>query len=133
MKKTNFRLLALLFACVSLLSFSLVSCGDDDDDDINPNALEGGVWVEYSEHGGYDEWPMCVQFNSDHTGAMWVEENGRVDPEYTYDKFTWSVSGNVISFKITSGQSNWNPMEDYDEYTIKNGILDWYGYYYKKR
>ena len=76
---------------------------------------------------------MCVQFKKDHTGAMWVEENGKIDPECTYDKFTWSVEGNVISFKITSGESNWNPMEDWDEYEIKNGILDWYGYYYKRR
>ena len=132
MKKSRFRLLVLLFTCMSIMSFTLVSCGNDDDD-INPNAIEGGVWVEIDDDTTFDDDPMCVQFNSDHTGAMWVEDNGKIDPNYTYDKFTWTASANVISFKITSGESNWNPMEDYDEYSIKNGCLDWYGYLYKKR
>lgn len=129
MKSIIFKRIGLLFTILllSVTMLPLSSCGNDDDEPSDPNSIIG-TWVERD-----DEYPMCVQFKNDHTGAMWLEEHGKIDTRYTYDKFTWTLEEDVISFKITSGESNWNPMEDWDEYEIKNGVLDWYGYYYVRR
>lgn len=137
MKSIIFKRISLVFTLLvlSVSMLPLTSCGSDDDEP-NSNSIVGGVWVEVDgdeDNLYFDDYPMCVQFNKDHTGAMWCEKNGKIDTKWTYDKFTWSIDGNEISFKITSGESNWNPMEDSWEYNLKNGILDWYGYWFKRR
>lgn len=96
MKKLSVILLA------SILSFSLSSCSDDEDEDVAQISLTGGVWkiVDFSIEGERQELDECEQletfeFNEDNTFVQQQftlnEETGEceADPALTG---TWEVS-----------------------------------------
>lgn len=88
MKKYTYLLFLALFAA---LSFTMVSCGDDDDDDASGNAI-AGTWVgklyEQSDPDYYADETEVVTMTFTDDGKMTAKG---VDPEH--HEYDWSFRG----------------------------------------
>lgn len=87
------KYLKLLFvALFATLSFTLVSCGDDDDDE---SALVGTWEASYTDpEDGWQYYHVLV-FNKDHTFASTIVEDSG-SQSWTDNLWgTWSISGDI--------------------------------------
>ncbi len=99
MKKIfNYLMMSLITVT---LSMGFVACSSDDEGN-----LEGNSYY-YEEVLGRDTYKYTLTFTSSTTATcktrcdnwVWVDGNYVSDPWTSEDKFSYSVSGNVITFK----------------------------------
>ncbi len=102
MKKYLFS--SLLLALMAVVSFSLVSC-DDDDDAVSGYSLVGTWSVEGGNAWGNEMSPddynykEYMQLKSDGSCVDVQDDDGDVYVQYG----TWSLDGNVLTIEITTG------------------------------
>lgn len=91
--------------CGMMIATTFVACGDDDDDEngsVTAKSLVGTwKWVIKSEtyNGKTYTWTECITLNSDKSGKILeIESDGEV---YEVATFTWSLSGNTVTFTYT--------------------------------
>jgi hypothetical protein len=94
----NIKYLFVVFLSV-LLS---VSCNNDDDNtnDLNDSALIGS-W-DFTEIEEGEELYINLTFNSNNTGTLVIKITFEGDTETESENFTWSTTGNKLTFKSSS-------------------------------
>ena len=144
-KKKSWSMMAIMM--VAMLSISLASCGDDDD---NGNVIVGewqdsnvfvGEWQECNSKGVFrndasDDEVLHLSFRANGTGDFWSVSKGKEDAykysfEYSSDmkgasgKLTLTITSSTISSEIGNIESG--------DVSIENGILSTGEIYYKKK
>ena len=134
-KKKLWSMMAIMM--VAMLSISLASCGDDDD---NGNVIVG-EWQECNSKGVFrndasDDEVLHLSFRANGTGDFWSVSKGKEDAykysfEYSSDmkgasgKLTLTITSSTISSEIGNIESG--------DVSIENGILSTGEIYYKKK
>ena len=90
--------------CGMMIATTFVACGDDDDDENGSVTAKSlvGTWKQVMSetyNGKTYTWTVCYTLNSDKSGKFWeIESNGEV---YELATFTWSLSGNTVTYTYT--------------------------------
>lgn len=88
-------------AVLSTLSMNaMTSCSNDATLEISKNELQG-IWMHDDRT---DNDYNYIQFNADGTGAKWeIYKNAPDARPHDYETFTFTISGNKITFYETDG------------------------------
>lgn len=116
----------LIAIMLSICSFSLTSCGDDDkDSDSGSNVSIVGTWKGHNTVAPNDDDAMTARFYEDGTCEIWWYWNPYLDSYYFTG--TYSLSKNKLHLKGYYCSQGDRPYLEYDQNkscTVKNGVMN---------
>lgn len=119
----------LKFFCallIGVLSVGFVSCGDDDDEPDNPDAIASivGTWRGYSEMQQPTKDAMTAKFYEDGTCEIWWYNNPLLASYYFRGDYT--ITKKKLHLVGLYGDQYDRPHIEYDQnvsYSLKDGVL----------